>query len=142
VENNAKKYKRQQWFSGAVYSNVNIGLCWNTTTICKSVFKLTSVTLMLECTQQCPQFLLLQQFCLWSQFTLKFQVLTVAVMQTTVLWEATSCYLVEIDRLFGYSQCLHHRGGWWRAVSISEKLANCYESTQSNIQLTLLQQCA
>jgi hypothetical protein len=40
-----------------------------------------------------------------------FQVLTAASMNMTVFWEVVLCCLVEIDRRFRGTYCLHHQVG-------------------------------
>jgi hypothetical protein len=40
----------------------------------------------------------------------KFRVLTVASMKMTVFWDVAPCSLVETDRHFRGTNCLHHQG--------------------------------
>jgi hypothetical protein len=42
--------------------------------------------------------------------TVIFQILTAASMKMTVFWNVAPCSLVEIDRRFRDSYCLHHQG--------------------------------
>jgi hypothetical protein len=47
---------------------------------------------------------------LWTSKVASFQVLTAVSMKMTVFWDAAPCSLVEIDRRFRGTYCLHHRG--------------------------------
>jgi hypothetical protein len=40
----------------------------------------------------------------------RFQVLTAESMKMTVFWDVAPCSLVENDRNFGSTHCLHHQG--------------------------------
>jgi hypothetical protein len=41
---------------------------------------------------------------------MRFQVLTAASMKSIVLWDITSCSLVEVDLRFRGAYCLHFQG--------------------------------
>jgi hypothetical protein len=41
---------------------------------------------------------------------MRFEVLTKASMNMTALWDIAPCSLIEVDRRFRGSNCLHHQG--------------------------------
>jgi hypothetical protein len=46
---------------------------------------------------------------LYNLFFVTFQGLTAAIMKITVFWDVVPCSLVEIDRRFRGTYCLHHQ---------------------------------
>jgi hypothetical protein len=53
----------------------------------------------------------------------RFQVLTAASMKMTLFWDVAPCSLVEIDRHFGGTYCLHHQEVGSHALSYDTTVA-------------------
>jgi hypothetical protein len=72
---------------------------------------------------------------LYYEKKVRFQVLTVARMMTTVFWIVAPCSLVEVYRRFRGPCCLHHQGDEsliMEAASTPETSVNVYQTTRHN----------
>jgi hypothetical protein len=48
-----------------------------------------------------------------SVVSIQFHVLTATSLKTVALWNITPCSLMEVDRCFRGTYCLHHQGHEW-----------------------------
>jgi hypothetical protein len=59
----------------------------------------------------CLPFLIFSLFLPFFITSVRFQILKAATMKMAVFWDAVPCSLIETDRRFRHSYCLHHQSG-------------------------------